>query len=75
MSVRIIEGIADGTAKAAVFYDSVTNTAFGPLFEDADEAEAFFQSFRQYHGDPRMYSTAELVDALQRWRELSGSCS
>lgn len=41
MGVRIIEGILDGTTDAAVLVDSCSSTAFGPLFDDADEAHGF----------------------------------
>lgn len=59
MGVRIIEGFKDGTRHdtCAVIYCSTTNWAFGPVFEDSDEAQAFLDSLEQ---DARKYSDSEL---------------
>ena len=41
MSVHTLEGLADGHREAACMVDSVTGTAFGPLFASADEIDSF----------------------------------
>lgn len=76
MGVRIVEGMADGTKQVAVLYDSVTGTAFGPLFEDADEAQAFLESLATHRkSDARMYSSAELAQILFEWRTLDAGAN
>lgn len=43
MSARILEGVKvnEGEKTGAVFYDSSTGRAYGPVFEDSEEAERF----------------------------------
>lgn len=54
MGVRVIGG-GDG----ACIYDSVTMWAFGPIFEDAEQAEEFLQWLPR-QPDPRLYTDREL---------------
>lgn len=76
MGVRILEGTYDGTRDAAVLVDSVTGTAFGPLFADHDEAEAFLKWLEgaetwpdRCSPDPRRIPVVQLAWLLQRYRE------
>lgn len=43
MAARILEGIRinEGEGSGAVFYDSTVQRAYGPVFENAEEAERF----------------------------------
>jgi hypothetical protein len=59
MSVAVLESHNGLSA----FYCTGSNTAFGPVFQSAEEAEAFRQSLEL---DPRYYTEAE----LQRKYEL-----
>lgn len=47
MGVRIIIGLADGDTDAAVLYDSVTETAFGPVIRHA-------YGYEGHEQDPRI---------------------
>lgn len=70
MSVRLLVGEYDGTREACVLVDSVTGLAFGPLFKDDVEAEAFLGALRREGIDAR-----ELKDparTVQHWREGCG---
>lgn len=49
MAVRIIEGTCNSGSSAAVLYCSTSMTAFGPVFESAEVAEAFLAWFRERH--------------------------
>jgi hypothetical protein len=67
MGTRIIGGDNDGAA----FYDSVTETAFGPIFEDEHEAEAFLIWLQEEnYPDPRIIDREELGVALEKFREV-----
>ena len=57
MGVRILEGTGEGDSRGAVLYCSVTDWAFGPLFEDGDQAQEFLD-WLVY--DPRSLSDAEM---------------
>ena len=71
MGCRILEGkmVNECGRQAACFYDSVSGAAFGPLMEDAEEAEAFLHYLQDhptmYDGkkvsDPRVYSGHDLA--------------
>lgn len=71
MGIRIIRGECDGTQRRECLVDSVTETAFGPLFE-ADEAQKFLNWFeRTDGGDPRAVTGSTLslyVIAFRRER-------
>ena len=47
MGVRILEGEYDGGYSCAVLVCSTTETAFGPLFRDSSQAEAFVNWFER----------------------------
>jgi len=61
MGVRILSSDEDG----AVIYDSVSMTAFGPVFEDQDEADEFLTWL---HVDARSLSDAALRDKVAEFR-------
>lgn len=54
----------DGGKGQVCFADSVTEVAFGPLFESVEDAEAFSKWLGT---DPRRFSTAELIEKKHRW--------
>ena len=64
MSVRIIEG-SDGYK---VIYDSVTMTAFGPVFYEDDDVEAFLQWLSPV--DARTLGQRELDGKVYEWRDF-----
>jgi hypothetical protein len=68
VSVRVIrEGIDEaGNGPLGILYDSVTNWAFGPVFDSGDEAEAFLE----YLGarDPRAMNDTEIEEAVAEFR-------
>lgn len=73
MSVRIIEG-SDGYK---VIYDSVTMTAFGPVFYEKDDVENFLDWLSPI--DARTLSQTELADKRIKWldfmdEEVSDCC-
>lgn len=65
MGVRILA--AEG--KTAL-YDSVSGTAFGPVFDDEHEAERFSAWVQQHHGDPRDIREDKLAQHHRDWLEL-----
>lgn len=72
MGIRILSGTrineGDGTT-GAVLYCSTSGLAFGPLFTDDDEAEAFLDWCVPKYGDPRSMPPQEVADALVDWRQ------
>ena len=76
MGVRILENQREGMA---VLYDSVSETAFGPIFRDWDPdgqsmtafagevAEAFLSYLSE---DARTYDAAVLMDEYGHFRDL-----
>jgi hypothetical protein len=67
MGVRIIESNSDSD-DYAVLYCSTTMTAFGPVFDNAGEAEEFLEWLP---GDARSYSDAELRDKIAEFRDTA----
>lgn len=62
MAVGIIEGVDNGGIRRAVLWCTVSDTAFGPLFKDREEAEAFLE---WADDDPRrMKAEGRLEDAF-----------
>ena len=58
--------VSDPKLGRACFADSVTEVAFGPMFEDADAAE----EFQEWLGhDPRRHSTDELCELKLNWMQ------
>lgn len=64
MGVRIIEDREDGSA---VLYCSTTMRAFGPVFEDRDEVEAFLEWYDR-GTDLRLLSDARMEEVVSRFR-------
>jgi hypothetical protein len=68
MGVRVLHDVQEGHA---CLYDSVTETAFGPLFEDGDAAEAFLGWVTdKAWGDVRMLSDSVLRSRFNEWTAL-----
>ena len=57
MGVRIMEGNREGDSQGACLYCSTTMWAFGPIFEDGDQALAFCDWLIT---DPRSLSDSQL---------------
>ena len=60
-----------GTRVGVAMYDSVTDTAFGPVFEDEGSAGEFLDWCLEWHDDPRKFSPDELDDFVAEWRRES----
>lgn len=68
MGCQIIVGNlcqGDGT-ECAVFYDSVTDTAFGMIMENLEEAESFQEWLED---DPRTYDVKNLIGLYSEFKE------
>lgn len=76
MSVRIIEGEYDGTTNGAVMVDSVTEWAFGPIFESTEEADLFILwHMREFGVCVRRATQPQLADRFGNFRKLVTRCS
>ena len=76
MGVRILEGDYDGTTSGAVFVDSVTEWAFGPIFDNEQEAELFLSWHQQEFGKcVRRATQPQLADRFAQFRNLETACS
>lgn len=84
MGCRILSGmmVNEGDRPAACLYDSVTETAFGPLFrgdgehEAEEEASTFLDWMLTKHNiDPRRLDGEQLEDAVVQWRKEHESVS
>jgi len=62
MGVRIITDIESGEQ---VIYDSVTMTAFGPVFGKEDDVDDFLEWLPE---DARKYEQRALDDKVHEWR-------
>lgn len=60
MGLRIINDPSDANSYAC-FYDSVSMTAFGPVFDDSQEADDFLE---WYHETRTTYAEAPDIRAL-----------
>lgn len=70
MGCRILTGEYDGYRTQACMVDSVTETAFGPLFDSYEDCEDFIQYVQRRTGhDPRRLDWGQLDDAHTRWLE------
>ena len=69
MSVRILEGTYDGRKPGAVLICGTTGTAFGPLFNDYQEADGFL-IFAREHGYRELRGERPdiLADLARRFR-------
>ena len=65
MGVRILEGAYDGNSHGAALVCSTSMTAFGPLMNDGEEAEAFIGWLSE---DARRYSEHELLEQYKTFR-------
>ena len=65
MGCRIITGtLDDGKTETAVMYCSTTMWAFGPVFENYEQALDFINWLS---GDPRSYDSAHLEGHYEEW--------
>jgi hypothetical protein len=75
MSIGVIRGITNDTDGAeidvAVMFCTTTDLAFGPLFEDAEELEAFLEYLGSV--DPRSLSEDEIETRLAAFRKRRGT--
>lgn len=71
MGVRIIYGRMDGGEyECAVLYCSTSDWSFGPIFENADEAESFLDYARSLGlGDVRLLTDGEFETRLFEFRK------
>lgn len=69
MGVRFLIGTYDGYKDKVALIDSVTETAFGPMLEDEQEADRFL-TYLTENGvrDARELKDPQLNDALMRFR-------
>lgn len=66
MGVRITD------LEAVALYDSVTETAFGPIFP-SEEAAQDFLDFTAGRADPRLWDQAEMNLLHRLWIEHNGA--
>jgi hypothetical protein len=57
-----------GVRVGMALYDSVTDTAFGPVFYDLASAEEFLEWCFENYGDPRKLDASALEDIVANWR-------
>lgn len=70
MGVRmIVAGLPATGSDRVALYDSATGWAFGPVFGDEDEAQAFLDFLVR---DARSFSNAELEAQHKRFVDLRG---
>jgi hypothetical protein len=68
MGVRIMAGDGVGDSQGACLYCSTSGTAFGPIFEDRDDAEGFLEWYG--HGtDVRLLDDDVLRNKMHDWHE------
>jgi len=68
MGVRI-------THDCVTLYCSTSGWAFGPVFEDADQAEAFLEWTKKHVGrDLRLLSDEELETEYRKWLSSTAEC-
>jgi hypothetical protein len=77
MGCRIIAGRDEqGTGRdVAVFYDSVTNTAFGPIMPSVDDAERFIEwldTRLMVNCDPRSFMPSVLANMWANFQRQQG---
>jgi hypothetical protein len=76
MGIRILEGDYDGTTSGAVMMDSVTEWAFGPLFDNGQEAELFILWHSREYGKCVSRATQpQLADRFCEFRKLETTCA
>lgn len=70
MGLHVISGEYNGRP-CAIMFCSTSMWAFGPLFEDEEEVDAFCVWLRNHPQgafDPRTLSDEALADAFARWK-------
>ncbi len=73
MGVRIWEGTLDGGRReAAGLYCSTTDWAFGPLFDDYEEADAFLEYLPC---DPRSIKDSDLEDHFGAFKKMRAAAA
>lgn len=86
MSVRLLVGQYDGGEQRVALVDSSRSVAFGPLFEEPEDAEAFLSWFvsgeaaQAAHSlsiegfgnvdDPRGYRSDDVVKLYDHWKKM-----
>lgn len=66
MSVRLTT--CEGVTTKVALYDSTSDTAFGPVFENEDEANAFLDHLEEIgERDPRVIPGAELAEMAREF--------
>lgn len=71
MGVRILVGRYDVTQHKACMVDSVTDHAFGPLFDSEDDVQAFIDWLSDKHGqDPRNLDDRALEARVSHFQQL-----
>jgi len=73
MTVGIIDGEFAGWSdhKCAVLYDTVTDWAFGPIFENSDIADAFLDYLLENNlGSPRSMRDTDLKNHYHEFLKL-----
>jgi hypothetical protein len=68
MGVRIMHGVVDGR-QTAVWVDSVTDTAFGPVFDSYEDSFDFLEYFRENDIDPRSTPFSSIRAMYKQWSE------
>lgn len=69
MGIRYVTGSYDGGEERTVMVDSITDTAFGPLFDSEEAADSFVAYCqRQLGACPRNLSPREMETAVASWR-------
>lgn len=72
MSVRITT--YEGVIAKVALYDSTSDTAFGPVFEEEDSANAFLDHLEEIgERDPRVIPAVELAALAQEFLEEWGA--
>ena len=67
MGVRVI---TDATESMSALYDSVTDTAFGPIFHEPETADDFLAWYGPlYTADPRVLPPQTLLTRVAEWRK------
>lgn len=73
MGISILDGKFYDTRYGAVLVCNTTDRAFGPLFNDAAEAQAFLDwCDKNGQDDPRKSSYDELDDLINEYRKIYG---